>query len=300
VSGEVQAAAVLGGFSESEQQEDARGPVGAPRRRRIGLGDWLLPAYTIMAFVFLMIPIAYTFVFSFNDSIKSNISWRGFTFDKWLNVCNVEGGAVCEAFANSIVIGIVATLIATTLGTMIAIALVRYRFRARSVISLLLFLPMATPEVVLGAGLAAQFLAVGVPKDMTTIILAHTMFCISFVVVTVKARVSSLDPALEEAGRDLYGSPAQVFWRITFPLLTPGIIAAALLSFALSFDDFIITNFNSGSTSTFPKYIYISASRGIPAEANVIASAVFLFAIVLVVASQISRAARAKRLAKLG
>ena len=300
MSGEVQAAAVLGGLQESEQLEDSGPRGGRERRQRIGLGDWLLPVYTVLAFVFLLIPIAYTFVFSFNDSIKSNISWRGFTFDKWLNVCTVEGGAVCEAFGNSIIIGIAATVIATTLGTMIAIALVRYRFRARGAISLLLFLPMATPEVVLGAGLAAQFLAVGVAKDMTTIILAHTMFCISFVVVTVKARVSSLDPALEEAGRDLYGSPSQVFWRITFPLLTPGIIAAALLSFALSFDDFIITNFNSGSTSTFPKYIYISASRGIPAEANVIASAVFLFAIVLVVASQISRAARAKRLAKLG
>ena len=112
---------------------------------------------------------------------------------------------------------------------------------------------MATPEVVLGAGLAAQFLAVGVPKGIVTIILAHTMFCISFVVVTVKARVASLDPALEEAGRDLYGSPAQVFWRITFPLLLPGIIAAALLSFALSFDDFIITNFNSGAAVDVPE-----------------------------------------------
>jgi spermidine/putrescine transport system permease protein len=299
VSGEVQAAAVLGGLAESEQAE-ARRPARGPRPGRIGLGDWLLPAYTVIAFVFLLIPIVYTFVFSFNDSIKSNIAWRGFTFDKWLNVCSVEGGAVCEAFGNSVIIGVVATVLATTLGTMIAIAIVRYRFRARSATSLLLFLPMATPEVVLGAGLAAQFLAVGVPKDMTTIILAHTMFCISFVVVTVKARVASLDPALEEAGRDLYGSPAQVFWRITFPLLMPGILAAALLSFALSFDDFIITNFNSGSVSTFPKYVYISASRGIPAEANVIASAVFLFAIVLVVTAQVSRAARAKRLAKLG
>ena len=101
MSGEVQAAAVLGGFSESEQQEDARGPVGAPRRRRLGLGDWLLPAYTIMAFVFLMIPIAYTFVFSFNDSVKSNIVWRGFTFDKWLNVCAKQ--EVCVALiANGI------------------------------------------------------------------------------------------------------------------------------------------------------------------------------------------------------
>jgi spermidine/putrescine transport system permease protein len=296
VSGEVQAAAVLGGFSESEEVEDRRRRQ-RPRGRRLGLGDWLLPIYVVLAFIFLLIPIVYTFVFSFNDSIKSNIAWRGFTLDKWLNVCNVEGGAVCEAFGNSIVIGLVATVVATTLGTMIAIALVRYRFRARSAISLLLFLPMATPEVVLGAGLAAQFLAVGVPKDMLTIILAHTMFCISFVVVTVKARVASLDPALEEAGRDLYGSPRETFWRITFPLLLPGIMAAALLAFALSFDDFIITNFNSGSVSTFPKYIYISASRGIPAEANVIASAVFIVALVIVVVAQVSRAARAKRLA---
>ena len=265
---------------------------------KISLGKWLLPLYTVLALIFLMVPIVYTFVFSFNDSLKSNITWRGFTFDKWLNVCQVQNGAVCEAFGNSILIGVVATVAATTLGTMIAIALVRYRFRFRSQTSLLLFLPMATPEVVLGAGLAAQFLSVGVPKDMSTIILAHTMFCISFVVVTVKARVASLDPALEEAGRDLYGSATQVFARITFPLLLPGILAAALLSFALSFDDFIITNFNSGAVTTFPKYIYVSAARGIPAEANVIASAVFIFALVLVVTAQVSRAARAKRLAK--
>jgi spermidine/putrescine transport system permease protein len=112
VSGEVQAAAVLGGLSESEQLEDRRGPL-RPRRRRVGLGDWLLPVYVVLAFIFLLIPIAYTFVFSFNDSLKSNIAWRGFTFDKWLNVCNVEGGAVCEAFGNSIVIGLVSTVAAT-------------------------------------------------------------------------------------------------------------------------------------------------------------------------------------------
>ena len=267
---------------------------------KISLGKWLLPLYTVLALIFLMVPIVYTFVFSFNDSLKSNITWRGFTFDKWLNVCQVQNGAVCEAFGNSILIGVVATVAATTLGTMIAIALVRYRFRFRSQTSLLLFLPMATPEVVLGAGLAAQFLSLGVPKDMSTIILAHTMFCISFVVVTVKARVASLDPALEEAGRDLYGSATQVFARITFPLLLPGILAAALLSFALSFDDFIITNFNSGAVTTFPKYIYVSAARGIPAEANVIASAVFIFALVIVITAQVSRAAKEKRLAKLG
>jgi len=268
------------------------------RRLSWGFGSWLLPAYTIIALVFLLIPIAYTFVFSFNNSVKSNIVWRGFTLDKWANVC--DKAEVCEAFGNSLVIGVVATVCATILGTMIAIALVRYRFRFRSAISLLLFLPMATPEVVLGAGLAAEFLTAGVEKGLVTIIIAHTMFCVSFVVVTVKARVSTLDPALEEAGRDLYGSPSQVFWRITFPLLLPGIIAAALLSFALSFDDFIITNFNAGTTSTFPKYIYISAARGIPAEANVIASAVFLLAIILVLISQVSSAMRRKRLAKIG
>lgn len=277
--------------------EAVTAPDTTKRRRHwnFGLGRWLLPLYTTLALLFLLIPIAYTFVFSFNDSVKSNISWRGFTLDNWTGVCNAQD--VCEAFGNSILIAFVATVVATTLGTMIAIALVRYRFRFRSSISLLLFLPMATPEVVLGAGLAAQFLGAGIQKGLGTIIIAHTMFCISFVVVTVKARVSSIDPALEEAGRDLYGSPAQVFWRITFPLLLPGIVAAALLSFALSFDDFIITNFNSGAATTFPKFIYVAASRGIPAEANVIASAVFILAITLVITTQVSSTLRARRLA---
>jgi spermidine/putrescine transport system permease protein len=267
-------------------------PVREPRSFK-GLG---LGIYTAIALIFLLFPIGYTFVFSFNDSLRSNIAWRGFTFDKWISAWTSE--EVMTAFGNSLLVGLVSTVLATALGTAIAIALVRYRFRFRSAISLLLFLPMATPEVVLGAGLAAQFLAVGAEKGLLTIILAHTKFCISFVVVTVKARVASLDPRLEEAGRDLYASPAQVFWRITFPLLLPGIMAAALLSFALSFDDFIITNFNSGSVSTFPKYIYIAAARGIPAEANVIASAVFLLAIIIVVVTQVSSAARAKRLAR--
>jgi spermidine/putrescine transport system permease protein len=253
--------------------------------------------YSIIAFVFLLIPIVYTVAFSFNDARRSNIIWRGFTLDKWTRVCDAQG--VCEAFANSILVGLLATLLATILGTMIAIALVRYRFRFRSATTLLLFLPMATPEVVLGAGLAAEFLSVGVQKGAVTVIAAHAMFCISFVVVTVRARVAGLDPALEEAGRDLYGSPTQVFIRITLPLLMPGIISAALLSFALSFDDFIITNFNSGAFVTFPKFLYTAAARGIPAEANVVASAVFFIAIAFVVIAQLSAAARRKRLAKL-
>ena len=195
---------------------------GTPSRRpfRLGVGKWGLGVYAILAFAFLLVPIVYTIVFSFNDSGKSNIVWRGFTLDNWLRLCDEQ--EVCEAFGNSILVALIATLLATTLGTAMAIALVRYRFRFRTATTLLLFLPMATPEVVLGAGLAAQFLAAGVAKGLVTVILAHTMFCISFVVVTVRARVASLDPALEEAGRDLYASPAQVFWRITFPLLLPG------------------------------------------------------------------------------
>ncbi|WP_168915529.1 ABC transporter permease [Microcella flavibacter] len=263
-----------------------------------GFGKYGIWIYSAIALTFLLIPIVYTIVFSFNDARRTNIVWRGFTLENWFTVCEAQG--VCQAFGNSILIGVVATVLATTLGTMIALALVRYRFRFRSATSLLLFLPMATPEVVLGAGLAAQFLQAGVSKGIGTIILAHTMFCISFVVVTVRARVASLDPALEEAGRDLYGSPSLVFWRITFPLLLPGIIAAALLSFALSFDDFIITNFNRGADVTFPSYIYTAAARGIPPEANVIASGVFFLAIALVLIAQFSAAARRRRLAKTG
>jgi spermidine/putrescine transport system permease protein len=252
--------------------------------------------YAVLAFIYLLIPIGYTFAFSFNDSLKTNLIWRGFTLDKWTNVCDREG--VCEAFGNSVLIGVISTVVATALGTMIAIALVRYRFKFRRSINLLLFLPMATPEVVLGAGLASQFFSLGVEKGLGTIIFGHIVFCLSFVVVTVKARVASLDPVLEEAGKDLYANPRQVFWKITFPLLLPGIAAAALLSFALSFDDFIITNFNAGADMTFPRYVFTAAARGVPAEANVIGSAVFIAAILLVLSTQINGERKRRSLLK--
>jgi spermidine/putrescine transport system permease protein len=263
---------------------------------RFSLGRWLLPTYVVLTFAFLMIPIIYTFIFSFNDSIKSNIIWRGFTLNNWINVCDQQ--VVCTAFGNSLIIALSATTIATVLGTMIAIALVRYRFKWRAATNLLLFLPLATPEVVMGAGLAAQFLDFGWAKGLTTVIIAHVMFTLSFVVVTVKARVATLDPALEEAGRDLYANPFQVFRKVTLPLLLPGILAAAMLAFALSFDDFIITQFNSGSIETFPKFVYTAAARGIPAEANVIGSSVFLIAIAIVLIVQIRGSRKAKKLAK--
>lgn len=266
-----------------------------PRGRR---GNWGVGLYSVIILALLLIPIVYTIVFSFNIPARTNVSWRGFSLANWINICNDP--RVCAAFGSSILVGTTATIVAAAIGTAIAIALVRFRFRFRTGLTILLFLPMATPEVVLGSGLGSQFLNIGVDKGLTTTIVAHIMFCISFVVITVRARVASLDPAIEEAGRDLYASPGQVWWRITFPLLLPGIVAAALLSFALSFDDFIITAFVSGNFETLPKYIYTAAVRAIPAQANVFASIIFLLAIVLVVASQLTAAVRRRRLAREG
>lgn len=265
--------------------------------KKLSLGKYLLPVYTIIAFAFLMIPIGYTFVFSFNKPFKNTTGWQGFTTENWTGVCNNVD--VCLAFGNSLLIATVATTISTILGTMLALAVTRYKFKGRAATNLLIFLPLATPEIVMGAGLAAQFLSAGIPKSLGTVIIAHVLFTLSFVVVTVKARIATLDPKLEEAGRDLYASPPQVFLKITLPLLFPGILAAALLAFALSFDDYIITAFNSANTDvTFPKFVFAAAIRGIPPEANVIGSAVFIFAIAIVMVFQIAGGIRRKRLAK--
>lgn len=261
----------------------SRRPLGASLSR--WLGKNLIRIYMALAFTYLFIPVAYTFVFSFNDSGKSNITWQGFTFDKWLNPCGAP--RVCEALGNSIKIGLLATIFSTILGTLIAFAIGRYAFRGRSASNLLIFLPMATPEIVLGASILSLFLVLQVNPGFWPTVIAHVVFCVSFVVVTVKARIASLDPRLEQAAMDLYANEFQTFRRVTLPLVAPGIAAAALLAFSLSFDDFIITNFNSGTVTTFPKFIYGAAARGIPAQANVIASAVFFLALALVIVGQV-------------
>jgi spermidine/putrescine transport system permease protein len=258
-------------------------------------GRWFIPVAGGLAFIYLLVPIAYIFVFSFNDAGRTNLEWRGFTLENWKNPCGAPN--VCESLVNSLQIGLVATIFATVLGTCVALGLVRYKFKFRNTADLLIILPLATPEVVLGATLLAQFLNLGWELGFSTIVISHVIFCMSFVVVTVRARVSSLDPRLEEAASDLYASPFLTFWKVTFPLSLPGIVAAALLSFAMSFDDFIITNFNSGNFSTFPKFIYVSATRGIPAQANVIGSAMFILALVVVVTSQVIAYRRRKALA---
>jgi spermidine/putrescine transport system permease protein len=255
-------------------------------RMRTWFGENLIKFYAGLAFVYLLLPVAYTFVFSFNDAGRTNLVWRGFTLDNWKNPCGAP--QVCESVVNSVVLALLATTFSTILGTLIAFALVRYRFRGRATTSLTIFLPMATPEVVLGSSLLALFLNIFVPLGFFTVLIAHIMFCISFVVVTVKARLASLDPRLEQAAMDLYATEREAFRRITLPLVAPGIAAAALLAFSLSFDDFIITNFNSGQFTTFPKFVYVSATRGIPAQANVVASAMFFIALAIVILGQVS------------
>jgi spermidine/putrescine transport system permease protein len=258
------------------------------------VGRWFgrnsIRIYAALAFTYLFIPVAYTLVFSFNDSGRSNYSWQGFTLDKWKNPCGAPD--VCPALATSLKVGFLATAVATVLGTMIAFALARHRFHGRTTTNLTIFLPMATPEVVMGASLLALFLNLKINLGFTTIVIAHVMFCISFVVVTVKARIASLDPRLEQAAMDLYADEVQTFRRVTLPLVAPGILAAALLAFSLSFDDFIITNFNSGDVNTFPKFIWVSSLRGIPAQANVIGFSMFVIAVLLVISGQLIGNAR--------
>jgi len=246
----------------------------------------------ILVLGYLFLPVAYTFVFSFNNYKKSNISWNSEgspTLDHWRDPFGPAG--IKEALITSLWVGLIATTIATILGTMLAFALVRHSFKGKAAGNILVFVPMATPEIVLGASLLTIFVQgfnqIGLKLGFWTIVIAHIMFCLSFVVVTVKARLQSLDPRLEEAAQDLYAGPSSTFWRVTFPLVLPGIVSAALLSFSLSFDDFIITNFVSGDTNTFPKFVYVSYLRGIPAQANVIGFSLFLFAVLLVILGQV-------------
>jgi len=265
---------------------------GRPARAMAWLRRNLVMIVALLVLVYLFVPIGYTIAFSFNNAGRSNLVWQGFTTKNWTNPCGAP--EVCSALVNSLKIGLLATIAATVLGTMVAFALARHRFRGRSATNLLIFLPMATPEVVLGAALLSLFLNVGLEPGFWTIVIAHIMFCVSFVVVTVKARLAGLDPRIEQAAMDLYADEWQTFRRVTLPLAAPGIVAAALLSFALSFDDFIITNFNSGNVTTFPKFVYVSAARGIPAQANVVATTMFVAALLVVLTGQLlSRRRRA-------
>lgn len=255
--------------------------------------EHLIAAYGILALVYLFTPIAVLFAFSFNKPVgRQNSTWNSFSLDAWTHIN--RDPTIMNALYTSLKIALVSTFFATILGTLISFALVRHRFFGRSTTNLLIFLPMATPEVVLGASLLALFLNMGLPLGATTITIAHIMFCISFVVVTVKARLQGMDPRLEEAAQDLYANEAQTFRFVTLPLVAPGIAAAALLSFSLSFDDYIITSFNSGTVVTFPMYVWGAAQRGIPPQVNVIGSLMFFGSLAIVLLAQLVGRARRK------
>jgi len=261
--------------------------LGTPRQRA---GRWLgrnaLFAYTTAAIVYLMLPIVVMIVFSFNDPVgKSNFTWVGFSLDAWLNPFGVLG--LQDAVFASLRIAFISTVVATILGTLIGLALTRYQFRGRGATNLFIFLPMATPEIVLGASLLTMFVSIGQPRNELTILIAHIMFNISFVVVTVRARLTGFPRHLEEAAMDLGATEWVTFWKVTFPLIFPGIMAAGLLAFSLSIDDFVITNFTAGQTVTFPMYIYGSYRVGVPVQVNVIGTIIFLTAVGAVVLSTI-------------
>ncbi|HVC88150.1 MAG TPA: ABC transporter permease [Gaiellaceae bacterium] len=238
----------------------------------------LLSAYAVLALVYLFLPISVVVAFSFNNPKgRFNYTWQGFTFKNWTNPFGYPG--LSDALKVSIEIALLSSLLATMLGTLIALALVRYRFRGSATTNLLIFIPMTTPEVVMGASLLTLFVNWRVPQGFGTILIAHILFNISYVVVTVRARLVGFDRHLEEAAMDLGANEWMTFIKVTLPLIMPGILAAGLLAFALSIDDFVITYFNAGATVTFPLFVWGAARVATPPQINVIGTAIFLIAI---------------------
>ena len=245
----------------------------------------ILAVYSLLFFAYLLLPIAVVVLFSFNHPAgKFNYTWQGFTWDNWIHWDGVPG--IRSAIVLSLEIALIASLVATALGTLIALALVRYGFRGRAATNILIFLPLSTPEIVLGASLLTLFLNVTwLPLGFWTILIAHVMFCISFAVVTVKARLVGFDRHLEEAAKDLGANERMTFQKVTLPLTAPAILAALLLCFAISIDDFVVTYFNSGASVTFPLFVWGAARIGTPPQVNVIGTAIFVVAVTLMLAN---------------
>ena len=245
---------------------------------------WILPAYTGLVIVYLVLPILVMIVFGFNDITgRFNFTWQGFTLDHYRTLGDFP--ELIEAIKNSLLIAAGATIVSTVLGTMMALALTRYRFRGRAGANLFIFLPLGTPEVVVGATRLALFITLGMDRGLLTILIAHIMFNISFVVVTVKARTQGFNREWEEAAKDLGASPWTAFRTVTLPLIFPGVLAAAVLAFALSVDDFVITLFNAGGELTFPLWVYGASRFGVPPQVNVMGTLIFVIGVALALGS---------------
>ena len=256
--------------------------------------NWTLGAGAGIALLYLFIPIFIVVLFSFNDPKgRFNFTRQGFTLDHRAHpFSNPDLGI---ALKNSLLIAAIATVIATALGTFMAIALVRYGFRGRSIADFFVFLPLATPEVVLGASLLALFLSWSIATGFATIVIAHVMFTISFVVVTVKARLEGMDRHIEEAAMDLGATEWAAFRKVTLPMIAPGVAAAALLAAAISVDDYVITSFNAGQTLTFPLFIFGATRQGVPPEVNVLASGLLFVVLILLALNVVVQRARGRR-----
>jgi len=260
----------------------------APETAAGRAGRWGLTALAVGGFVYLFVPIAVIVGYSFNKPRgKFNIIWQELTLDNWKDP--FAPGPLTDAMYLSLKIAAIAAIAATVLGSLIALALVRYRFKGGTLVNLLLVLPLTTPEIVMGSSLATLFITRGVQRGFTTIVIAHVLFCTSFVALTVKARIRGFDWTLEDAAMDLGATPWRTFSRVTLPLITPGILAAALLSFALSIDDFIITFFNAGAEETFPLRIFGASRVEISPQINVLATIVLVVSVTLMLLGALVR-----------
>lgn len=242
------------------------------------VGRWFLDGFAALVLAYLFLPIFVIILYSFNKPAgKFNFVWKAFSVDAWKDPFQYQ--ALVESMKLSLRVAAVSTAVATVFGTLIALALTRYRFRGSGAVNLLLVLPLTTPEVVLGSSLLSLFLDLNTRTGYGTIVIAHIMFSVSYVALTVRARIRGFDWTLEEAAMDLGATPFRVFWKVTLPIIAPGIVAAAMLAFALSLDDFIITLFNAGSRVTYPLYVYGARRAAFPPQINVLATSILLFSL---------------------
>jgi spermidine/putrescine transport system permease protein len=257
----------------------------APRRGRLR-GGRMLHMYTWLVIAWLILPIAIMIAFGFNDTKgRFNQTWDGFTLKWYGRVFDLD--ELTKALVISLLVALVTSLLAGALGTGIGYALGRYSFRGAGSLNLVMFATISSPELVMGASLLTLFVSLGVGLGVVTITIAHIMFSISFVAVVVRARVLTLDRSLEEAAADLGATPWTTFWRVTFPLILPAVFAGMLLAFALSIDDFVVTNFTAGTTTTFPLWIWGATRVGLPPQVNVMGTLIFLVGVLIAVVSSV-------------
>ena len=274
----------MSAVAERTRPDPGATPAPAPPRRR----RWtrlILPTYTGLVMAYLIFPIALMMLYSFNRSETARVAfrWQGFTLQWYRELFQISD--LTAALKNSLTLAASSTLIATVMGTLIALAMVRYRFRGRGVTDLVLFMNISAPEIVTGSALLALFVTMGVTRGFATLLTAHVMFSIAFVAITVRARLAGFDRALEEAAQDLGATPWTTFYTVTLPLIFPGVLAGALLAFALSLDDFVISTFVSGQTVTFPLWVFGSVRVGIPPQVFVMGTLIFMFGAALAAAN---------------